>query len=135
MSATGIGNQDDIWASAIAVWLGVLPRRTEMLVARHLSNLFQDGTTVQAGQVRELPKSGPFDGYWQQATSARDHYQNGGFWATPTGWYVVAIGKVDRLASNRLLHDYAQFVAVARETLGDLDQNALLDIVQNLLVA
>ena len=110
MSATGIGNQDDIWASAFAVWLGVLPRRTEMQVARHLQNLCRDGSSVQAGQVRQLPKSGPLEGNWQQATSGRDNYQNGGYWATPTGWLVVALGKVDRLASDRLLHDYAQFV-------------------------
>jgi len=109
-SATGIGAQDDVWASAFALWLGVLPRRTEAAVARHLLKLYADGSIVRQGQVRQLP-----DGkFWEQSSAGRGTYQNGGYWATPTGWLVVALRKVDPAAGDRLLHEYAEFVKANR---------------------
>ena len=114
LSATGLGAQDDVWASAFAVWLGVLPEKTQASVARHLLKLYRDGWTVRQGQVRSLPKSGPLGGYWRQTSSARDTYQNGGYWATPTGWLVAALSKVDQKAATALLHEYAAFVRANR---------------------
>lgn len=109
-SATGLGAQDDVWASAFAVWLGILPRDIERRVARHLLRLSEGGVTVRFGQVRQLPGNE----FWQQGVPKFGSYQNGGYWATPTGWLVAALAKVDRQASDRVLHDYAAYVRVHR---------------------
>ena len=110
ISATGLGKKDDIWASAFGVTLGVLPKHIEANVARHLAKLMQSGEIVAEGQIRHLPKTGTFGGYWEKAGSGRDTYQNGGYWATPTGWLVVALRKVNERASDKLLTDYIGFV-------------------------
>lgn len=110
ISATALGKKDDVWASAFGITLGVLPKRIEANVARHLAKLAQSGEIVAEGQVRHLPKTGTLGGFWEKAGSGRDTYQNGGYWATPTGWLAVALNKVSANASRKLLNDYISFV-------------------------
>jgi len=114
LSATGVGRKDDVWASAFAVWLGILPHPIETAVSRHLLNLYRSKSVVDGGQIRHLPKDGPFGGYWEKTSCGRDTYQNGGYWATPTGWLVTALAKVDRKASQELLSQYVGFVRQKR---------------------
>jgi len=105
-SATGLGHKDDIWASAFAVWLGVLPNKIERAVSRHLLALYKAGGAVAEGQIREVPPSGEFGGSWDSAQTGANTYQNGGYWATPTGWMIVALRKVDAAAADRLFGDF-----------------------------
>jgi hypothetical protein len=106
LSATGLGCKDDVWASAYAVWLGLLPHSLELAVARHLLALYDSGGTLAEGQVRHLPPDGEFGGFWEQSACEPGTYQNGGFWATPTGWLVAALRKVSRSAADQVLADY-----------------------------
>jgi hypothetical protein len=106
LSATELGRNDDVWASAYAVWLGVLPEELETAVARHLLTLYEASGIVMEGQVRHLPPTGEFGGFWEQASCAPDTYQNGGYWGTPTGWLVVALRKVSPSAADQLLSEY-----------------------------
>jgi hypothetical protein len=115
ISATELGRKDDVWASAFAIWLGVLPRNVELQVARHLLALYEGGSTVAEGQVRHLPLTGEFGGNWEQASCPAGQYQNGGFWATPTGWLVVALRHVDKKAADHLLADYLAHLRTNRE--------------------
>lgn len=115
LSATELGRKDDVWAAAFAVWLGILPRQIELRVARHLLALYQAGGTIAEGQVRHLPPTGEFGGHWEKASSRPDEYQNGGFWATPTGWMIYALRRVNRAAGNRLLAEYAAHLRVNRD--------------------
>jgi hypothetical protein len=115
LSATELGRKDDVWASAYAVWLGVLPHELELAVARHLLKLYEAGGTVMEGQVRHLPPGGEFGGYWEQASCARDTYQNGGYWATPTGWLVVSLRKVSPPAAEKLLSEYTTHLRLNRQ--------------------
>lgn len=110
-SATALGHKDDVWASAFAVWLGLLPPSIDRAVSYHLLDLYNAGGTVVSGQVRSLPPSGEYGGNWERAASAPATYQNGGFWATPTGWMVVAIDRVDHFAAGKL---FAAFIADTR---------------------
>lgn len=102
VSATGLGRQDDIWGSAFALWLGVLPKQDSDKVARHLLRLYRAGKITSEGQVRHLPVGE----YWQSASSGKDTYQNGGYWATPTGWLVRALATVDKAAARKLFGEY-----------------------------
>ncbi|MHB8635912.1 MAG: glucosidase family protein [Fimbriimonadaceae bacterium] len=105
-SATAIGRQDDVWASAFAVWLGVLPPKTQAAVATHLLKLTENGSIVKLGQVRELPAGAS----WQGASTSPGTYQNGGYWATPTGWLAVALKGVNRGAADALVHEYVSYL-------------------------
>jgi hypothetical protein len=115
LSATELGRKDDVWASAFAIWLGVLPRETERRVARHLLALFEAGGIVAEGQVRHLPLSGELGGHWESALSGPDHYQNGGYWGTPTGWLIVALRRVNASAGDRLLAEYVAHLRAHRD--------------------
>jgi len=115
LSATELGRKDDVWASAFAVWLGVLPRETELKVARHLLALYDAGGTVAEGCVRHLPPTGEFGGHWEKASCPSDHYQNGGYWATPVGWYIVALQRVNSAAADRLLSEYIAHLRANRD--------------------
>jgi hypothetical protein len=106
LSATGLGRKEDVWSAAFAVWLGVLPRDAERPVARHLLALYEGEGTVFEGQVRHLPPAGEWGGYWEQALCAAEEYQNGGFWGTPTGWFITALRRVDAEAADRMLAEY-----------------------------
>ncbi|HVT11187.1 MAG TPA: hypothetical protein VHE55_02890 [Fimbriimonadaceae bacterium] len=114
VSATGLGRKDDVWGSAFAVWLGILPRPIEQAVSRHLVDLYRAGGTVVDGQVRGLPPDGALGGYWEKAKSAPDTYQNGGYWATPTGWFVAALRKTDRKAGDQVLGDFVAHIRAMR---------------------
>lgn len=117
LSATQLGRKDDVWAGAFAVWLGVLPRAIERKVARHLLALYEAGGTVVEGQVRHLPPDGEFGGHWEEALCPAEQYQNGGYWATPTGWFVSALRRVDATAADRMLSEYVAHLR-AKESQG-----------------
>jgi len=106
LSATGLGRKDDLWAAAFAVWLGVLPRDVERPIARHLLALYESGEAVFEGQVRHLPPTGELGGHWEQSLCPPEEYQNGGFWGTPTGWFITALRRADSEAADQLLAKY-----------------------------
>lgn len=114
LSATGKGKRDDVWASAYAVWLGILPAGQRDAVARGLLHLYRQGGTVLEGQVRALPPDGPFGGFWDQTVAAPGTYQNGAFWGTPTGWMMPAVYRADREAGRRMLREFVESVEANR---------------------
>ncbi len=81
--------EHDIWGSAFAVYLGVADAEQSNSIATY----FQQNYTriTQKGQVRHLPGGV----YWEQASCKRDTYQNGAYWATPTGWFVYTLDIVN----------------------------------------
>ncbi len=52
----------------------------------------------QHGQIRNLPKGM----YWDRACPP-DTYQNGGYWATPTGWFATTLALVDEAKARETL--------------------------------
>ena len=109
-SATEVGRQEDIWAASFALTLGVFPAETENRIARRMLRLYKEGKITAEGQVRHLVTGT----YWEQATSTKDTYQNGGFWGTATGWLAVALSKVDRGSAERLVHEYVMHIRARR---------------------
>ncbi len=95
-SATGIGNQPDVWGSAFAVAIGALDEPEAGRVARALVRAYRSQTAIRQGWVRHLPttdkKTG---GFWEVCVAKPGEYQNGGYWGTPTGWVIAAIHRVD----------------------------------------
>ncbi len=90
--------EHDIWGSAFAVYLGVADHEQTKAIA----TVFQRDYSglVQNGQIRHLPPGV----YWEKGCP-RDTYQNGGFWATPTGWFVYTLDLVDPALADRTIID------------------------------
>lgn len=102
-AATASCTQPDIWGSAFAVELGVATADQSRAVAHYFKNHYSE--IVQRGQIRHLP-SGV---YWDSACP-RDTYQNGGYWATATGWFITTLDLVDpRLADQTAFDLVADF--------------------------
>jgi hypothetical protein len=94
-SATGLCRQYDVWATAYAVFLNIA---TEDKTLEALWQGYQDKTAVVDGQVRHVLTTNDFssESAWESAISKMNTYQNGAYWATPTGWYAYALYKYNR---------------------------------------
>jgi hypothetical protein len=98
--------EHDIWGSAFAVYLAVADEGQSTAVARCFRDHYSQ--IVQRGQIRHLPGGV----YWEACGAPRDTYQNGGYWATPAGWFVYTLDRVDpRLADQTVLDLVADFQA------------------------
>ncbi len=97
-AATICCREHDIWGSAFAVYLRVADHEQTKAIA----TVFQRDYCglVQNGQIRHLPPGV----YWEKGCP-RDTYQNGGFWATPTGWFVYTLDLVDPALADRTVVD------------------------------
>ncbi|HSW00469.1 MAG TPA: hypothetical protein VLI39_09875 [Sedimentisphaerales bacterium] len=97
-AATVCCREHDIWGSAFAVYLGVVDREQAKAIATYFQKNYAG--IVQNGQIRHLPAGQ----YWEQA-GPHDTYQNGAYWATPTGWFVYALDLVDSALADRTVLD------------------------------
>ena len=110
-SATGVGDQPDVWGSAFAISTGAVETLTAEEVGHALVRAFREKTAVREGCVRQILTTDPVNkGGWQLSISKLGTYQNGGYWGTPTGWYISAIYKVDPQAAANMARDYIQFL-------------------------
>jgi hypothetical protein len=114
-SATGDCNQPDVWGSAYAVAIGAVDATTAPKVARALLRGFKDRSTVISGNVSEvLPHDPAFPHGWEKSQNNFPTYQNGGYWATPSGWYIVALNTTDPAAAQQMARDYVDFMRANR---------------------
>lgn len=90
--------EHDIWGSAFAVFLGVADANQSQAIAIYFKTHYDQ--IVQHGQVRHLPGGV----YWEDGCG-RDSYQNGGYWATPVGWFVYTLDFVDPGLADRTVLD------------------------------
>ena len=99
-SATETGKQYDVWATAYAVFSGIVKKKKTL---EALYNAYVDKTAVVDGYVRHILTNDDFsaDSAWECTKTEYNTYQNGAYWATPTGWYAYALycynGKTDIL--------------------------------------
>jgi hypothetical protein len=97
-AATVLCKQPDIWGSAFAVYLDVATPEQAKTIARYFKEHY--GEIVQCGQIRHLP-----GGVYWDAACGRDTYQNGGYWATATGWFVYTLDLVDPKLADQTVID------------------------------
>jgi glycogen debranching enzyme len=86
-AATRDCRQIDLWASAYAIRIGAVGSSQRKRIASFFSDLYNDCTL--RGYVRHLVAGQ----YWQRllVPVPHDTYQNGGYWAVPSGWVVRAL--------------------------------------------
>jgi hypothetical protein len=106
LSATGIGRKPDIWGSAYAVYLGVLPEELSSATSKWLLHMYRNGEAILHGQVRHIPRS---VGEWEVAQCAPGTYQNGGYWAYPAGWYIFALSLIDDSAAEQMFVEFLDY--------------------------
>ncbi|HEY3853475.1 MAG TPA: hypothetical protein VGO67_03675 [Verrucomicrobiae bacterium] len=97
-AATVSCRQPDIWGSAFAVWIDVATPQQEKIIAKYFKDHYSE--IVQRGQIRHLPGKT----YWDSACD-KDTYQNGGYWATATGWFVYALDEIDPALADKTIID------------------------------
>lgn len=107
-SATGICHQYDVWASAYAVFSGITDNEKTL---KALYDAYKNGTATNSGYVRHILKGHDHSDAtaWESCIVPRNNYQNGAFWATPTGWYAYALYKYNKDLS--LMEDFLAHTA------------------------
>jgi len=90
--------EHDIWGSAFAVYLNVADATQARTIAGYFSAHYHE--LVRHGHIRQLPAGV----YWEKTETLPDTYQNGAFWATPTGWFVYTLDLANpRLADQTII--------------------------------
>lgn len=87
-AATVQCREPDLWGSSFAVYLEVATPAQAQRIATYCRDHYAE--ICQHGQFRHLPGGV----YWERGCKP-DTYQNGAFWATPTGWFVHTLALVD----------------------------------------
>jgi ADP-ribose pyrophosphatase YjhB (NUDIX family) len=99
-----------VWGSAFAVYSGGVDE-TANQISHALVRAYREKTAVRSGCVRHLLSNDAQNrNGWQKTISALGEYQNGGFWGTPVGWYLVAMRQSDEGAAAAMAHDYIEFL-------------------------
>lgn len=107
-ASTGKSGQPDVWSTVLAVYFGVLEGQPLNKAARYVTAAYQSGQLAQKGNIRHIITSDDFSDStaWEFSLAARNQYQNGAYWGTPTGWVCYTIAKVDIVAARRLAKAY-----------------------------
>src|SRR3546814_16441623 len=98
LASTGISNQPDVWATALAIYTGLLEGEEALAAAGHLARAYQNGTLAYKGNIRHIIKGEDFDNTtaWEKGIVPYNQFQNGAYWGTPVGWVAYAIRSEER---------------------------------------
>jgi len=114
-ASTGKSAQPDVWGSAFAVYSGVLSDQQAHDVSQALLRHLSEGTISWKGNIRHVPTDCDFSDVsaWEETVGsyAKNLYQNGAYWNTPTGWLCYAVSQVDINAARDLALQYVQELA------------------------
>lgn len=110
LASTGKSAQPDIWATSLAVHLGILSGQNRLKVAAHLCNAYLTGQLSQKGNIRHVLQSDDFskESAWEKSVVPINTYQNGAYWGTPVGWVCQLIAFVDLKSAQNLAKEYIQ---------------------------
>ena len=100
-AATVQCKEPDVWGSAFAVYLDVADEGQTKQIAEYFRDHYHE--IVQRGQIRHTPGGV----YWQVA-GPKDSYQNGAYWATPTGWFVYTLDLAEPELADRTVRDLVE---------------------------
>jgi len=93
--------QYDLWGSAYAAVLRLASKRE----SRMIGEFFRDSAEMLlfCGHVRHLPRGE----HWQRllVEVPPETYQNGAYWAVPTGWVAQTVALVDPSAAHAIIND------------------------------
>jgi hypothetical protein len=110
MASTGKSKQADVWSTALAIYLGILEGENQNKAAHTLTKAYEGGTLSYKGNIRHILTTDDFNEKtaWEVSLSAKNTYQNGSYWGTPTGWVCYAIQKVNAHVAKALATDFIE---------------------------
>jgi len=114
LASTGKSNQPDVWATALAVYFGVLEGKDLEKACDFLTAAYKAGSLSYKGNIRHILTTDDFNERtaWEISMAQIYVYQNGAYWGTPAGWVCYAISQVDKQSALNLANE---FIADLRE--------------------
>jgi hypothetical protein len=109
-ASTGTSGQADVWATSLAINLGVLTGKSRLKAAQYLRDAYVKGELSQKGNIRHVVQSDDFSAIsaWEKSVVPINTYQNGAYWGTPVGWVCQAIAYVDLPSAQKLAKEFIQ---------------------------
>jgi len=109
-ASTGTSGQADVWATSLAINLGVLTGQSRLKAAQYLRDSYVKGELSQKGNIRHVVESDDFSATsaWEKSVVPINTYQNGAYWGTPVGWVCQAIANVDLPSAQKLAKEFIQ---------------------------
>ena len=109
-ASTGMSGQADVWATSLAINLGVLTGKSRLKAAQYLRDAYLRGELSQKGNIRHVIKSDDFSATsaWEKSVVPINTYQNGAYWGTPVAWVCQAIAFVDLPSAQKLAKEFIQ---------------------------
>lgn len=107
-ASTKLSAQPDVWGTSLAVYLGILEGESLTAASRVLMEAYEKGTISYRGNIRHVPTDHDFDEnkVWEKSLAAKNTYQNGAYWGTPTGWVAYAIQHSSPSLAKQLATEY-----------------------------
>jgi hypothetical protein len=109
-ASTGTSGQADVWATSLAINLGIITGQARLKAAQYLRDAYVKGELSQKGNIRHIVKSDDFNAIsaWEKSVVPINTYQNGAYWGTPVGWVCQAIAYVDLPSAQKLAKEFIQ---------------------------
>ena len=109
-ASTGMSGQADVWATSLAMNLGVVTGKSRLKAAQYLRDAYLRGELSQKGNIRHVVQSDDFSATsaWEKSVVPINTYQNGAYWGTPVGWVCLAIAYVDLPSAQKLAKEFIQ---------------------------
>jgi hypothetical protein len=107
-ASTGVSGQADVWGTFYALFLDLLPASVKEAALAQIRTALQAGTIEFQGALRHIPtdRDASPESAWERAMTARNVYQNGAYWHTPTGWGIHVLSQTDPAAAEGLWDRY-----------------------------
>jgi len=107
MAATGTGRQPDVWGTIYALYLGLLKDKRAAEARAEILKALKEGTICHQGALRHVPTNhdASASSAWERTHTPLNHYQNGAYWHTPTGWLVAALARHSPVWAERVFGD------------------------------
>ena len=95
MAATEIGRQPDVWGTIYALYLGLLKGRRATAARAEIVKALDEGTICYRGALRHVPTNhdASKSSAWDKSVTPHNHYQNGAYWHTPSGWLISVLSR------------------------------------------
>ncbi|MCR5262965.1 MAG: hypothetical protein K6D94_03755, partial [Clostridiales bacterium] len=111
-SASEKCRQHDVWATAYAVYSGMLSGEKLEKTLSALAEGYVSGTAVRNGSVRHIKTDEDWspESAWEDTNGiAKGTYQNGAWWPTATGWYIYSLWLKDTDLAVRCIRDHISY--------------------------
>jgi hypothetical protein len=109
-ASTRTSGQADVWATTLAINLGIITGQARLKAAQYLRDAYVKGELSQKGNIRHVVQSDDFSAIsaWEKSNVPINTYQNGAYWGTPVGWVCQAIAYVDLPSAQKLAKEFIQ---------------------------